>query len=106
MDAFDWSADVQFEQRLARQFGQGRCWLAGDAAHQTSPVGMQSMNVGLCEAEFLAGILTKILRQNASTDLLESYNHERRNEWQRLLGLKGGLKPKPETDPWINKLAG
>ena len=64
------------------------------------------MNVGLCEAEFLAGVLKKILRENASTDLLESYNHERRHEWQRLLGLKGGLKSRPTTDPWIMKRSG
>src|ERR1043166_94169 len=101
-----WCTEVQFERKLARQFGQGRCWLVGDAAHQTSPVGMQSMNAGLVEAEFLAECLQKVLRKNAPLDLLKSYEHERRKEWERLLGLKGGLKPSAKTDPWVQQHAG
>src|SRR6266700_2525954 len=51
IDEIVWCTQVAFEHRLVKQFGRGRCWLAGDAAHQTSPVGAQSMNVGFCEAE-------------------------------------------------------
>ena len=99
----DWSVDVQFEARFAKHFGQGRCWLAGDAAHQTAPFGMQSLNVGLLEAEQLAGTLTKILRQNGSMDLLEAYDRSRRNEWQHLLGVKGGLRPRNGVAPWVKE---
>ena len=53
---------------LAKQFGRNRCWLAGDAAHQTGPVGVQSMNVGFCEAEALSSALHKILRESGSFD--------------------------------------
>ncbi len=42
-----WCTEVVFEQRVAKHFGRERCWLAGDAAHQTGPVGVQSMNVGM-----------------------------------------------------------
>ena len=42
-----WSTEVRFERRLSPQFGRGRVWLAGDAAHLTGPAGMQSMNAGL-----------------------------------------------------------
>ena len=52
-----WCTEVVFEQRVAKQFGRDRCWLAGDAAHQTGPVGVQSMNVGMAEAATLAGCL-------------------------------------------------
>jgi len=45
-----WGADIQFAHRLARQFGRERAWLAGDAAHQTGPVGMQSMNLACAKA--------------------------------------------------------
>jgi 2-polyprenyl-6-methoxyphenol hydroxylase-like FAD-dependent oxidoreductase len=83
-----WSTDVQFEPRLARQFGRDFCWLVGDAAHQTGPVGMQSMNIGFREAADLAGVLTQILRKGGSTDLLESYDRAHRGEWQQLLGFK------------------
>jgi pentachlorophenol monooxygenase len=46
----DWGTVIHFERRLVRRFGSGRVWLAGDAAHVTSPFGAQSMNLGLAEA--------------------------------------------------------
>lgn len=100
IDELDWCTDVRFERRLVNRFGQGRCWLAGDAAHQTGPVGMQSMNIGLMEAEELAVSFSKIIREKASIDLLETYNRKRRQEWQRLLGIKGGLRPGEKVDAW------
>lgn len=99
----DWSTDVQFESRFAKQFGRGRCWLVGDAAHQTGPIGMQSMNVGLCEAEELAGLLARILQENTSLDVLQTYEKNRRNEWQQLLGVRGGLKPRDPVNPWVKE---
>ncbi|MFU8848035.1 MAG: FAD-dependent monooxygenase [Opitutales bacterium] len=42
-----WRTLVYFEQRFVESFGQGRIWLAGAAAHRTSPGGMLSMNVGV-----------------------------------------------------------
>lgn len=99
----DWSATVQFERRLARRFGQDRCWLAGDAAHQTGPAGVQSMNIGLSEAEDLADKLAAILRGRASLETLENYNLERHGEWQRLLGA--GLAPTDQASPWVKQRA-
>lgn len=93
VDDMDWAIDVQFEHRLASRFGQGRCWLVGDAAHQTGPVGMQSMNVGLLEAEVLTGHLHKILRDGAWLDSLDSYSRTFRNEWQHLLGIDAKVQP-------------
>jgi 2-polyprenyl-6-methoxyphenol hydroxylase-like FAD-dependent oxidoreductase len=98
-----WSTAVQFEHRLANQFGRNRCWLAGDAAHQTGPIGMQSMNVGLQEAADLAATLKKILRENASWDLLQSYNRDHCSEWQRLLGKDGAPNPTAQADPWTKQ---
>ena len=99
--AITWCTEVVFEQRMAQQFGRGRCWLAGDAAHQTGPVGVQSMNVGMAEAATLAGALRKILRDKAPLNLLETCNREWQAEWRRLLGLTGGLKPRSDTSPWV-----
>jgi 2-polyprenyl-6-methoxyphenol hydroxylase-like FAD-dependent oxidoreductase len=99
----NWSTDIQFEHRLVRQFGRNRCWLAGDAAHQTGPVGMQSLNVGLREAADLAARAKKILREKTSDDLLRAYNRDRRADWQRLLGLKGGPNAAENADPWIKQ---
>lgn len=99
----DWSVEVQFEMRHAKRFGQNRCWLVGDAAHQTVPAGMQSMNVGFSEAEELAGALTKILREGGSLDLLETYDRTCVGEWQRLLGIKGAPKPRDAASPWVKE---
>jgi 3-(3-hydroxy-phenyl)propionate hydroxylase len=98
-----WCTDVVFEQRLARQFGRGRCWLAGDSAHQTGPVGAQSMNVGMSEGHALAGVLRRILKDNASIELLQSYNQDWQNEWRRLLGLNGGTKTAERADAWVRE---
>ena len=100
---FDWTLRVQFGHYLAERFGQGRCWLAGDAAHQTSPVGMQSMNAGLREAETLAGNLRSILREHADLELLGTYGQGRQQEWQWLLGLKGAPEPNNQAGVWTTE---
>ncbi len=101
-----WSMAVPFETRLAEHFGREVCWLAGDAAHMTSPVGMQSMNVGLREAAALATRLRDILRKKGSGELLQGYEQLWHKEWSRLLGL--GVEPvtSEQTDPWIAANAG
>ena len=98
-----WCIELGFEQRLVKQFGRNRCWLAGDAAHQTGPVGAQSMNVGLCEAESLAGRLHKILRGGAPLASLEDYDRQWQAEWARLLGLSGKLGPRGNTGDWVRR---
>src|ERR1039457_7269002 len=98
-----WCTEVVFEQRIVRQFDRDRCWLAGDAAHQTGPVGVQSMNVGMAEAVSLAGALRGILREETQVSLLEGCEREWQAEWRRLLGLNGGLKPGNETSPWVRE---
>lgn len=96
-----WCTDVVFEHRLAAQFGHDRCWLVGDAAHQTGPVGAQSMNVGFREAHALAARLGQILRHAAPPTLLQDHNRQWQDEWRRLLGLAGGLKPTSQTTDWL-----
>ena len=96
-----WCTEVFFEARLAKQFGRDRCWLAGDAAHQTGPVGAQSMNVGMLEAEALAQGLRQVLRAGEPVSSLAGYDQECRAQWRRLLGVDGGLKPRKGTAPWV-----
>lgn len=97
----DWTTIVNFEGMMARQFGVGRCYLVGDAGHQTGPVGMQSMNIGLREATDLAHRLTRILRESGSPELLREYQRERQAEWKTLLGGGEAVKVTPRTSPWI-----
>jgi 2-polyprenyl-6-methoxyphenol hydroxylase-like FAD-dependent oxidoreductase len=100
-----WCTEVAFEQRVARQFGRNRCWLAGDAAHQTGPVGVQSMNAGFAEGERLAGLLRSVLRREGSAQVLHTYDREQREQWRRLLGQTGGPKARNDTDPWVREHA-
>src|SRR5262249_32617283 len=68
-----WSTLALFERRLARSLGNGGIWLAGDAAHQAAPVGVQSMNSGLAEARELAARISKILHAGGSPSLLQEF---------------------------------
>lgn len=99
----DWCTEVTFEKRLVNHFGRNRCWLAGDAAHQTGPAGVQSMNVGFAEAHSLAGALKRVLREAAPIELLAGYDRDWQKQWRALLGLNGGLKPLAQANPWVDK---
>ena len=106
IEDISWAVDVPFERRLAKEFGRGRCWLAGDAAHQTAPAAMQSMNVGFREAALLTDMLVEILRGNGGVNLLEDYGREQRAEWRRLLCIDGKPKPRDTASPWVAAHAG
>ena len=95
-----WSSAVQFESMRAEVFGKGRCWLVGDAGHQTSPVGMQSMNVGLREAVDAAAGISRALSGDPSA-ALTSYDSGRRAEWDLLLGQRGRLAADNRTAAWV-----
>lgn len=101
---FDWVQSVRFERRLSKRFTDGRCYLIGDAAHQTSPVGVQSFNVGLCEAEELVSTLKNVFR-DPDTNVSESWNQRWHGEWQHLLGLKGPLIAADGAEDWIKRRA-
>ena len=96
----NWQTLIDYEPKVATRFGQDRCWLAGDAGHQTSPIGMQSMNVGLREAADLAQRIAKILRSGSSLDLLGEYNLQRLTEWSRLHGQAEFLIAGPRASGW------
>jgi 2-polyprenyl-6-methoxyphenol hydroxylase-like FAD-dependent oxidoreductase len=87
------------------RFGSGRAWLAGDAAHATGPVGVQSMNVGLREAHDLAERISAIVKSGDDLSTLERYDAERRHEWRRLLNLDAGLRPTGPTSAWSGERA-
>jgi 2-polyprenyl-6-methoxyphenol hydroxylase-like FAD-dependent oxidoreductase len=63
---------------VARQFAQGRIFLAGDAAHLMPPNGGFGGNTGIHDAHNLAWKLAYVLKGLAGPRLLESYDMERR----------------------------
>ncbi|MCK6445414.1 MAG: FAD-dependent monooxygenase [Planctomycetes bacterium] len=109
--AIDWRLVVRFERRLAKSFGSGRVWLAGDAAHMTSPVGIQSMNVGLREAHDLATAIADRLKSSpdasggSANDALAEWGAARALEWRGLLGLEGRAHVTDETPKWLRPYA-
>jgi len=99
--ALGWSIEVRFERRVATRLGHDRTWLAGDAAHLTGPVGMQSMNAGLKEVSELAETMAHILRGEEAMSSLEDLERRTLAEWRFLHGGAGGLKPGPKTPPLV-----
>jgi 2-polyprenyl-6-methoxyphenol hydroxylase-like FAD-dependent oxidoreductase len=102
----DWHGSVPFEQKLANSFGHGRCWLVGDAAHTTTPIGMHSMNVGIHEGTALAHILSRVLAREDSTGLLDRFNSDSRKEWEQLFGLGQTATPGNFCLAWARKFRG
>ena len=98
-----WSTLGVFEPRLARSFGHGGVWLAGDAAHQAAPVGVHSMNSGLVEARELAARMTRMLRAGGTASLLEEIATKTHEEWQGLLGASREVRALPAADPWVRQ---
>jgi 2-polyprenyl-6-methoxyphenol hydroxylase-like FAD-dependent oxidoreductase len=92
---------MHFERRLARSFGEGRVWLAGDAAHITNPFGGQSMNGGLAEAHELVSRIADCEGAGGALHTLEDYGVERRREWHKLLGVNVSFDVLPNVEPWL-----
>ena len=98
-----WSTLGKFERRLARSFGNGGVWLAGDAAHQAAPVGVHSMNSGLVEARELAARISRIQHAGGPPSLLQGFATETHEAWQRLLGDGEKVRALPSANPWVRQ---
>lgn len=101
IEKLTWRIVVRFEHRLAKRFGAGRLWLAGDAAHLTGPAGVHSMNLGFWEGGDLAARLESVLRGGAGADTLPSYDGRWQEVWKQLHGLERTPAPGPQTDGWV-----
>ncbi|KZT05380.1 monooxygenase [Laetiporus sulphureus 93-53] len=63
--------------RMVDKFGEGRVFVAGDAAHVHSPSGGQGLNSGIQDAINLGWKLSLVEKGIASRSLLSTYNEER-----------------------------
>jgi 3-(3-hydroxy-phenyl)propionate hydroxylase len=75
----------QVHQRVAGTFRKGRVLLIGDAAHVNNPLGGMGMNFGIHDAQNLALKLAPILKGEASADLLDKYDRQRRGAAEAFL---------------------
>lgn len=74
-----WLSPFWIHSKLAQHMQQQRIFLAGDAAHIHSPAGGQGMNAGIQDAYNLAWKLALVYKHKANSDLLETYELERRS---------------------------
>jgi 2-polyprenyl-6-methoxyphenol hydroxylase-like FAD-dependent oxidoreductase len=75
-DAY-WLAAFRINERKVSQYGRGRAFLVGDAAHIHSPAGGQGMNTGMQDAFNLAWKLSLVIGGVCKPALLDSYSVER-----------------------------
>ncbi|MEQ9144488.1 MAG: FAD-dependent monooxygenase [Parvibaculaceae bacterium] len=69
-----WTMSAQ----IAERYREGRVFLAGDAAHRFPPTGGLGLNTGAGDAQNIAWKLAAVLKGEAGTALLETYEAERR----------------------------
>lgn len=72
---------------VAKRFGQGRVFIAGDAAHLFTPTGGLGYNTAVEDAVNLGWKLASVIRGHAPLELLESYEAERRPLAERNTGF-------------------
>jgi 3-(3-hydroxy-phenyl)propionate hydroxylase len=65
-------------QRVAASFGRGRVFLAGDSAHVNNPLGGLGLNCGIHDGVELSSLLGRVLRREASPEILDQYDRRRR----------------------------
>ena len=77
----------QRQELVADAYRRGRCFLAGDACHLTSPTGGLGMNTGIGDAADISWKLSAAIRGWAGPRLLDSYEAERRPIAQRIVSI-------------------
>jgi 2-polyprenyl-6-methoxyphenol hydroxylase-like FAD-dependent oxidoreductase len=100
IESCSWGGVAEFRHALVTHFGVGRVWLAGEAAHLTGPLGVQSLNVGLDEASELALHIADDLRRPSSVGFGSDYNARRTLQWQELLGVSERASPSARSPAW------
>jgi 2-polyprenyl-6-methoxyphenol hydroxylase-like FAD-dependent oxidoreductase len=81
-----WGSRFRIHHGVADTFHAGRVALAGDAAHDNSPLGGQGMNAGIGDAVALGDTLDLPIR-TSSTDPLRSYTAARRPIAQQIVAI-------------------
>jgi len=86
-----WLTEFRVNERKVDDYGIGRVFVAGDAAHIHSPAGGQGMNTGVQDACNLAWKLALVHRGTAGNTLLDSYSTERSEVGRSVLANTGRM---------------
>jgi 3-(3-hydroxy-phenyl)propionate hydroxylase len=78
-----WVGPYAYKSQCLHQLRHGRVFFLGDTAKVVSPFGARGGNTGIADADNLAWKLAAVTRQQAPSELLNSYNHERLQAAQR-----------------------
>jgi hypothetical protein len=81
---------------VAKRFRAGRVFLAGDAAHLTTPMGGLGMNCGIADTHNLVWKLAAVLGGWGDPGLLDSYEAERRPVARWSVETSVALQDEPE----------
>ncbi|MFG2874786.1 FAD-dependent monooxygenase [Streptomyces sp. NPDC048337] len=81
-----WASVFRISHRIVDRYGDGRVFVAGDAAHIHPPTGAQGMNTGIQDAWNLAWKLALAVEGAAHPALLASYDAERRPVGEEVVG--------------------
>lgn len=95
---------------VADKYQVGKVFLMGDAAHRFPPTGGLGLNTGLQDAHNLAWKIAAVEKHGASSELLRTYETERRSvavinagqsfkNAKRILGLQKALRTETHDDP-------
>jgi len=80
-----WLSRFTDASRLAERYRRGRILVAGDAAHIHLPAGGPGLLTGLGDALNLGWKLAAVVRGTARSEILDSYDRERREVGMRVL---------------------
>ncbi|MFZ4776292.1 MAG: FAD-dependent monooxygenase [Terrimicrobiaceae bacterium] len=86
-----WASVYRMHRRMSPKFSEGRCFLAGDAAHISSPLGGEGLNAGILDGASLAWMLAAVLRRGGKPDLLDAYGVERQEVARQALASSDAM---------------
>lgn len=100
-----WLSGFRISRRMAERYRDGRCFIAGDAAHVHSPVGGQGMNTGIQDAANLGWKLALATMGHAAPGLLDTYATERMPIARGVLdGTDLGMRMITAANPAVRRL--
>lgn len=81
-----WISQYRVKQRIVREFFDGsRVFVMGDACHTHSPKAAQGLNISMMDAYNLTWKLALVLQGNMESNVLQTYNTERKKIAEELL---------------------